>query len=165
MRHHVHWPGLIRRKELILMPYQVFWNNCNVFDSSGEATLLHRGDFVPAELDAVQVSNLATIGAVRFVDTALPTVADLAVVAAAAALATDAEDPGEVEVVDTVVGTVGPGTTVLEGPDPSEDTGADSRPNKSDSKAEWVEYAVSQGADRSEAEGTTKDDLIATYGG
>ena len=40
----------------------------------------------------------------------------------------------------------------------------DSAPAKSANKAEWVDYAVSQGADREEAEGMTKDDLTSTYG-
>lgn len=32
-------------------------------------------------------------------------------------------------------------------------------------KAEWVDYAVSQGADRADAEAQTKEDLIKAYGG
>ncbi|MGI5418659.1 hypothetical protein [Actinomadura luteofluorescens] len=40
-----------------------------------------------------------------------------------------------------------------------------SRPAKSAAKGAWVEWAVSQGADRAEAEKATKDDLIAAYGG
>lgn len=36
-------------------------------------------------------------------------------------------------------------------------------PAKSATKAEWVDYAVSQGADREEAEASTKDALIETY--
>lgn len=41
----------------------------------------------------------------------------------------------------------------------------DGPPAKSANKGDWVEYAVAQGADRDEAEASTKDDLIATYGG
>lgn len=37
-------------------------------------------------------------------------------------------------------------------------------PAKSANKGEWVDYAVSQGADPAEAEAATKDDLIAKYG-
>jgi hypothetical protein len=40
---------------------------------------------------------------------------------------------------------------------------ADEGPAQSDRKAAWVDHAVSQGADRQEAEAMTKDDLIATY--
>lgn len=47
---------------------------------------------------------------------------------------------------------------------PASDSGGD-RPAKNDSKAAWVDYAVSQGADRDEAEASTKDDLIAAHGG
>jgi len=38
-------------------------------------------------------------------------------------------------------------------------------PAKSASKADWVEYAVEQGADEDEAEAKTRDELIAEYGG
>lgn len=37
-------------------------------------------------------------------------------------------------------------------------------PAKSASKAEWAEYAVSQGTDPAEAEAATKADLIANHG-
>jgi hypothetical protein len=50
--------------------------------------------------------------------------------------------------------------------------GADARPSRSDSKAAWVDYAVSQRGDgvseedaRAEADGKLKADLIAEYGG
>jgi folate-binding Fe-S cluster repair protein YgfZ len=38
-------------------------------------------------------------------------------------------------------------------------------PAKSASKGDWVEYAVSQGMPQDEAEGKTKDELVAQYGG
>lgn len=37
-------------------------------------------------------------------------------------------------------------------------------PKKSGTKADWVEYAVSKGADRAEAEAATRDDLAAAFG-
>lgn len=40
----------------------------------------------------------------------------------------------------------------------------DGSPAKSAPKAEWVEYAVAQGADRDEAEAATKADLVERYG-
>lgn len=46
----------------------------------------------------------------------------------------------------------------------AEEAEGDGVPNKSASKGDWVDYAVSQGADEDEAEAATKDDLIATYG-
>lgn len=39
------------------------------------------------------------------------------------------------------------------------------RPAKTDNKAAWVDWAVSQGAERAEADKATKDDLIKAYGG
>lgn len=52
-------------------------------------------------------------------------------------------------------------------PPPSGDTGPDDteRPARSASKAEWVAYAVAQGADQDDAEQSTKDALIEQYGG
>ena len=43
-------------------------------------------------------------------------------------------------------------------------TATSEAPAKSATKAEWVDYAVSQGADRDEAEASTKDQLIADHG-
>lgn len=44
------------------------------------------------------------------------------------------------------------------------DPANDSAPAKSALKDEWVDYAVSQGMDRDEAEAMTKQDLIDEYG-
>ena len=38
------------------------------------------------------------------------------------------------------------------------------QPNKSASKGDWVDYAVSQGMSRADAEAVTKDELIGRYG-
>jgi hypothetical protein len=38
-------------------------------------------------------------------------------------------------------------------------------PSRSDAKAEWVAFAVSQGLDQDEAEGMIKQDLIDQFGG
>lgn len=38
------------------------------------------------------------------------------------------------------------------------------QPNRSASKADWVDYAVSQGASRDDADDMTRDDLIEAYG-
>lgn len=45
------------------------------------------------------------------------------------------------------------------------DEPASDRPSKSALKEEWVDYAVSQGLDRDEAEEYTKQDLVDEYGG
>jgi hypothetical protein len=52
---------------------------------------------------------------------------------------------------------------VVDAPDETPDE--TDAPAKSANKAEWVDYAVSQGADPSEAESSTKDELVAAYGG
>lgn len=41
----------------------------------------------------------------------------------------------------------------------------DETPKQSDTKATWVDFAVSQGADRNGAEDMTKQELIEMYGG
>lgn len=43
--------------------------------------------------------------------------------------------------------------------------GGSAGPAKSASKDEWVAFAVSKGADPADAEASTKDELIETYGG
>lgn len=45
------------------------------------------------------------------------------------------------------------------------DTDVDVRPKHVAPKAEWVDYAVTQGADREGAEDMTKAELIEMYGG
>jgi hypothetical protein len=49
-------------------------------------------------------------------------------------------------------------------PDEAEESEESDAPKKSDSKADWVEYAVSKGLDRDEAEEFTKQELIDEYG-
>jgi hypothetical protein len=46
-----------------------------------------------------------------------------------------------------------------------ESDGGDQPPAKAASKAEWVAFAVAQGADEAEAEGLTKPELVDLYGG
>lgn len=46
-----------------------------------------------------------------------------------------------------------------------EEPESDSKPKHVAPKAEWVDYAVTQGADRDEAEDMTKAELIELYGG
>lgn len=48
---------------------------------------------------------------------------------------------------------------------PVEDHSDGGAPAKSASKADWVAYAVSQGADEATAEAATKEDLVAQFGG
>jgi hypothetical protein len=46
---------------------------------------------------------------------------------------------------------------------PSDD--GDKPPARNEAKAAWVDWAVSQGADRAAAEAMSKDALVAEYGG
>ena len=49
-------------------------------------------------------------------------------------------------------------------PEPAPEVAEPTKPAAADPKAAWVDWAVSLGADRDEAEATTKADLIAAYG-
>lgn len=46
----------------------------------------------------------------------------------------------------------------------SDQTDTAGKPATSDRKADWVDWAVAQGADRDEAEAATKADLVEQYG-
>jgi hypothetical protein len=54
---------------------------------------------------------------------------------------------------------------VFAAPGPDDVDGDGPIPAKSATKGEWVDYAVSQGATQEDAEASTKEDLIAAYGG
>lgn len=43
-------------------------------------------------------------------------------------------------------------------------SGSQEEPKKSASKTDWVEYAVSKGADRADAESATRDELAVVWG-
>jgi hypothetical protein len=59
-----------------------------------------------------------------------------------------------------------PTATPVNAPEPDEaDEEVAEAPPKSATKGEWVDFAVSQGAEREEAEGYTKQDLVEIYGG
>jgi hypothetical protein len=163
------------------MPYQVVWNALNAYVDDERQTLT-RGDFLPEELDEVQVSQLATIGAVQFVDTSLAPATTLLASVANAPIApvSTPESPfpetppqeKQEEVVDVVV--VQPDGSAafnLEGdPAPGQYTPQEANesdpaaPPKSAPKAEWVDYATKQGLSKDEAESMSKADLVDKYG-
>lgn len=68
----------------------------------------------------------------------------------------DLEDRGEIGISD-------PGSAEA-GRREAKESDADGAPAKSDNKAAWVAYAVAQGADETEADGSTKAELIERYG-
>lgn len=64
-------------------------------------------------------------------------------------------------------GSEGAAESILSTDDDTEvapDDAPDGPPAKSASKAEWVAYAVTQGADAADADELKKDDLIEAYG-
>lgn len=76
---------------------------------------------------------------------------------AVAAVVPDIDDRGPIGLSD-------PGSTEVGVRDATGDTQG-GRPSKNSSKADWVEYAVSVGADRGDVERSTKGALVETYGG
>jgi hypothetical protein len=175
--------------------YQVVWKDCNVFNADGKATTLGRGDYVPEWVDEVQKSQLATFGAVRFVDVGLTPLEDIPAMMVAAPFATDSDpdDPDQdpVGFVDTSKGVPSgsplsgqdPNTEPLvvsggDGPDNPDDPAdpkadqkpdaaeaEDNAPSKYATKPEWEDYAVQNGMSREDAENATKAELIAKFGG
>lgn len=70
----------------------------------------------------------------------------------------DPDERGELGISD-------PGSAEMGAQAAEEIATSSDKPAKADSKATWVDYAVSQGADRDEAEASTKQQLVDTYGG
>lgn len=66
-------------------------------------------------------------------------------------------DPADIERAEKAEIAAALGVDVEQVPTPSP-------PAKSAPKAEWVSWAVLQGADSATAEGMTRDELVATYG-
>lgn len=164
------------------MPYQVVWGNCNVFTVEGDRQTLRRGEFLPGELDAQQVSQLATIGAIQYVDTALAPLPTIISSLANAPLPTSEPvseqpqvEPAE-DVVDVVVAPVSAGTETVvlgasgdtepvEEPAPAAAAEAKPEPPKEyENKPAWVDYAVSQGLSKDEANAMSKQDLVDKFG-
>jgi hypothetical protein len=144
------------------MPYQVVWPKCNVFSLDGERETLQRGQLLPGELDAIQVENLATIGAVSYVEFAVAPVENV--------LVPDLEptapvvEPAGFDVIDQP----GPADPVTFGLLESEGfadlaaASAAEKPDASAGKAAWVEYALTQGV--TDAESMTKAELVRHFG-
>lgn len=76
----------------------------------------------------------------------------------------EGKEPGDTVTVDADRGQwlVDNGYATNAGGDDDQDD--DGRPAKSASKAEWVDYAVSQGANQDDADGMTKAELQEQYG-
>lgn len=72
----------------------------------------------------------------------------------------DIDDRGELGISDPGSAEAGR----VEAETVSDEEAADEAPSKSDNKAAWVDYAVTQGADRDEAEASTKAELVEQYG-
>lgn len=77
-----------------------------------------------------------------------------------------ADEIGALEPIGTsVTSPVDPVTVVAAGEAADEVLTEVVRPRRTAPKGEWVAYAVAQGVDQAEAEATSKEDLIATFGG
>jgi hypothetical protein len=144
------------------MPYQVVWPKCNVFSLEGERETLQRGQLLPGELDAIQVENLATIGAVSYVEFAVAPVENVLVPDLdPTALAVE---PAGFDVIEQP----GPANPVTFGLLESEGfadlatAAVAEKPDSGAPKAEWVKYAQSQGV--TDADTMTKAELVQHFG-
>lgn len=170
------------------MPYQVVWARLNAFDTEGVPHVVERGDFVPPSIDTTQLAQLATIGAIQFVDTSLPPLPTLAVAAQSAPLFVPEgiyvpDEPGlpvELVSLDPVVlpaetphpvnpeaepmetGEVGTAEPLTEAE--VEQGDEPQPPAKSAPKEDWVDFAVAQGMPDGEAASRTKAELQEQFG-
>lgn len=116
----------------------VVWERCSVTNpATGEDRILSRGDEVPDWVDDFTRSTLASIGAARWTG--------------------DAAGPASGQLMPVELPELPPARPPATPP-------AAVAPARSASKAEWVDFAVGQGASREDAEKATRDDLIAAYG-
>lgn len=121
------------------MSYTVTGALAVVTDSAGKLRYLYQGSPVPDDIADVEVSRLVESGLVT-------------------------QDP-EIRLMepDEPTGPLGPSDPVdVAGGDDERDV---ARPPQVAPKADWVDYAVSRGASRNDAEVATKAELIERYGG
>lgn len=138
------------------MSHQVVWEKCSVDNpDTGESVVLVRGDTVPDWVAPFPLFVLTSTGAVRVVDEPDPTLGQPTPepVRLAEHPPPPAGPAAGGEVIENVE--VGAGAVVVAAKD---------RPADSASKADWVEYAVSRGADRQTVEPVTRAELISRYG-
>ncbi len=110
----------------------------------GPRIYLYQGAVVPDNVSGEEVERLVEAGLVAEEDKALR--------------AQLSQAPSSTNLGAVPAGLDTPPRTVPAGGD------GDGPPAKSASKAEWVDYAAAQGADRGEAEQLTKDQLVEQYG-
>lgn len=129
------------------MGYQVAWEKMALqIKDDGTDTILKRGEYLPDGVDEFTLGVLTSIGAVNM-----------------------REDPPAEPVAaqpDPADGEPGapPHLSPEQTGDPAASTNPDGPPATSANKPEWVEYAVSRGLSRPEAERLSKDALINRYG-
>jgi hypothetical protein len=100
----------------------------------------HRGALLPESVPEATIEHLLAVG-----------------------LVAEGDDVADMFLQPSQTGPLGTGTSEPAAGAEADQSSAEAPPGNA-SKAAWVDYAVSQGADRDEAEGYTRDELVARYG-
>lgn len=74
------------------------------------------------------------------------------------------DEDAERMVAEDLVEEVSDDEVAADEPDSDDDDGEVAKPHQASTKDAWVEYAVSKGASKDDAEAATKADLIAKFG-
>lgn len=136
------------------MAHQVVWEKMALQNEDGTDTILRRGEMLPKDgVDAFQLGVLTSIGAIRFLED-IPSEQERAAMAA--------EVPGDADPSVPPAG-LPPTYSSSQTGNPAASTDPEP-PATSANKPEWVDYAVSQGMDRTAAERLSKEALINRYG-
>ena len=144
------------------MMLQVVWDKCTVTNpDTGEDVILSRGDVVPDYVDDFMQFTLRQIGAVAALSDRDPVAAELAAALTPTPVRLAEHPPLGTQMALAERGTLA-GDASARQVASGEQVSAQ-RPARSASKAEWVEYAVSQGATREDAEKATRDELATLY--
>lgn len=150
------------------MGHQVVWAACAVTDpSTGQEEVFRKGDLLPDYVDEFTLFVLTSTGGARFVEAPDPVLSaaqqtpDPVRLQEHPALASDAALAERGTLAGDAAARIAEGRDTGTGRKGDGDRTA-VRPAANAAKAEWVEYAVRNGADRAKAEAATKDDLQST---
>ncbi len=120
---------------------------------SGPTTIgVLQGTPVPDDVPDAQIKHLLSVGLIAEDE-----------VAAEALTTEEGEQVGDTLRVDDDKIDDKPGDKPAD--DKPGEFGDDGPPAKSASKADWVDYAVTRGLSQADAEASTRDDLVARFGG
>lgn len=148
------------------MGYQVAWEKVAVHKDDGTDNILNRGQYLPENVDDFTLGVLTSVGAVTFRD-------DSAVELVVAQTFPPEGQPSAPPHLPAREAGVEPDPdpglgfdtmTPTQTGDPAASTDPEGPPARQAPKGDWVDYAVSRGLGRTEAERLSKDALVNRYG-